>query len=84
MLDGIDDEVKSLAWKFLFQFYSFNSTPRERLLKYKEKYVEYFLMKRKWNQIMEAVDNEKNDSIKNCKLSLFKHANFHFLIIYLY
>lgn len=55
-LDGICEEYRPQIWKFLFEYYSNKSTPRERATSDIERSVEYFLMKARWKQIVEVLD----------------------------
>ncbi|CAF0750248.1 unnamed protein product [Brachionus calyciflorus] len=55
--DGIEEKYREVAWKFLFQFYPFNSTKRERFIKRNEKLFEYALMKNRWSKIYENIIN---------------------------
>ena len=48
--------------KFLFEFYSYKSTPRERATADIERSVEYFLMKARWKQIVEVFDKAEPDT----------------------
>ena len=45
---------------------------RERKIMEKEKYVEYFLMKSKWNQILKLVEEKSDPNIKSNNLFLKK------------
>lgn len=48
---GINETLRQDAWRFLFQYYPNNSTPRERSITSVERFVEYYLMRERWRAV---------------------------------
>ncbi|RNA41958.1 TBC1 domain family member 15-like [Brachionus plicatilis] len=57
--DGINENYRQIVWRFLFHFYSFKSTKRERFIKRNEKLVQYELLKERWSKIYQNILNLK-------------------------
>ncbi|XP_046858495.1 rab GTPase-activating protein 22-like [Xenia sp. Carnegie-2017] len=56
---GISSSIRSEVWMFLFGFYSFSSTSREREVITIEREVQYEVLKEKWNKEIEnALDKD--------------------------
>jgi len=53
---GINESLRKDAWKFLFQYFSYNSTPRERSITAVERFVEYYLMRERWQVVQSNVN----------------------------
>lgn len=53
---GINESVREAAWKFLFQYYAYNSTPRERSITNVERFVEYYLMRERWRAVESRIN----------------------------
>lgn len=60
---GISDELRHDAWLYLFQFYPFNSTPRERKTLKMELEVDYQIMRERCRQLIGLLDTQESQKI---------------------
>ena len=60
---GISDTIRAEVWMFLFGFYSFSSTSREREVIAVERMVQYEVLKEKWHgELQDALAKDDNGS----------------------
>ena len=71
MFKGIDTEIRHEAWKFLLEYYDWNSTYEEREKLRQKKLVEYELMKTQWETISQ-VQEDNNSPFKDRKTLIDK------------
>lgn len=60
---GVSDAIRAEVWMFLFGFYSFSSTSREREVITLERMVQYEVLKEKWHgELQNALAKAENSS----------------------
>ena len=56
--------MRNEVWRYLFQYYSLNSTNRERVIQYNERLIEYHVMRTRWKLIKQAIETNPQTNRK--------------------
>nr|DBA31137.1 TPA: hypothetical protein GDO54_007034 [Pyxicephalus adspersus] len=71
---GLCHAVRKEAWKFLLNYFPWNSTKEERSLLQKSKTDEYFRMKLQWKSVSEEQEN-RNSRLRDYRCLIEKDVN---------